>query len=386
MRVLHVAISTPDQVPGGSNRFAAELLGAQATAGVDARLVALDAGRQFDARTLHNVVYAASVEASLLNRLTALRRTVQVWSVGADVLDVHFPWHVLPALLSFRSLPPMVIHFHGPWADESAAMGARRVAVAAKRVIERLMYRRANALITLTRSFRDVLVDGYGVPADKVHVISPGVDNTRFTPGDRHAARMALGLPQDGQLIVAVRRLVPRMGLTDLVEAMPGVDARLLIVGTGPERQQILDRAAEVGVADRVSIADSVGDDLLPQAYRAADLSVVPSASLEGFGLVVLESLACGTPVVARAQGGLLEALEGFDRRSLVFDSSVASLATAIRAVLERPPTTGECVEFAASKTWASTAARTELVYRLAIDASARRTQRPRRHNQRLLS
>src|SRR5262249_59782738 len=115
---------------------------------------------------------------------------------------------------------PLVLHFHGPWTDESVAAGERsRARAAAKRTLERTVYRRADRAIVLTSAFRRVLVERYGVAPWKIEVVPPGVDLERFTPGSPAAARERFGLAPEAFVAVAVRRLVPRMGLELLIEA-----------------------------------------------------------------------------------------------------------------------------------------------------------------------
>ena len=175
----------------------------------------------------------------------------------------------------------------------------------------------------LSEAFKELLVESYGVRPELVHVVRPGVDVERFSPGDRRAARRQLGIdaPDDRPVAVTARRLVPRMGIDVLLAAWSqvvearGSSARplLLVVGDGEQRAALETQAARLGLAQDVRFLGKVSDDDLVAAYRAADVAVAPSVALEGFGLVVLEALACGTPVVGSAVAGLREALEGFD-------------------------------------------------------------------------
>ena len=125
-------------------------------------------------------------------------------------------------------------------------------------------------------------------------------------------------------MAVSVRRLVPRMGLDVLVDAWSvvveaaNVPVLLLIAGDGPSRSALEAQVERLGLTDYIRFIGRVDDASLVSLYRAANVSVVPSVSLEGYGLVVLESLATGTPVVASAVGGLSEAVGGFDESALV--------------------------------------------------------------------
>jgi glycosyltransferase involved in cell wall biosynthesis len=144
-------------------------------------------------------------------------------------------------------------------------------------------------------------------------VVNPGVDTERFKPGSRSEARRALGLSEDGYLFAAVRRLEPRMGLHAAIDAIASLPhAHLAIAGTGSLQKALQRQVEDLRLGARVRLLGRVSDDDLPLVYQAADTTLVPTVSLEGFGMVVLESLACGTGVIASRVGGLPEALGPF--------------------------------------------------------------------------
>lgn len=306
VRVAMVGEQWVTQRPGGMNRYLAGLHGALRAGGADATAFVL----QGDAPLPAGVVGCGPVDGSAPSRVARVRR--QVRSSGPfDVVDVHFAAYAAGVVLAPRPRA-LVVHFHGPWADESAAVGAPAAVVAARRRIERLVYRRADRLVTLSEAFAGLLVDRYGVDPAQVRVIPPGVDTDRFVddgPDGRSAARAALDVAQDAFVVVCARRLVPRMGVDVLLDAWAAVadtrpDAELVVVGDGPEAASLRARAGR-----QVRFAGRVDDATLVAWYRAADLTVVPSTALEGFGLVVLESLACGRPAVVTDVGGLPEAV-----------------------------------------------------------------------------
>jgi glycosyltransferase involved in cell wall biosynthesis len=239
-----------------------------------------------------------------------------------------------------------------------------------KRRVERRVYRRAARFVVLSAAFGRILQGRYGVAPWRIEVLAPGVDVERFTPGDEAAARTSLGLP-DGRVALCVRRLVPRMGLEALLDAWASLDPsgtdRLVLAGEGPLRAALEARARSLGVARTVTFLGLVSDRELVDAYRAADVTVVPSLSLEGFGLVVLESLACGTPVVGTDAGGLAEALEVTRQRSAVPAGDVDALAGALRDAVVHPPTREErvaCRLVAEEHAWPLVAHRHEALYR----------------------
>ena len=229
----------------------------------------------------------------------------------AELVDAHFALYaVLPGLAPPLRRLPLVVHFQGPWSAESEAVGQKGAALAVKHVVETAVYRRAELLITLSAAFKQLLVTSYGVAPWLVRVLPPGVDLGHFRLGDRGGARRRLDLPQDAWVAVTVRRLVPRTGVEGLLQAWPSVleaepAALLLVTGDGPERVPLETEMRRLGLDSSVRFLGAVDDHALIDCYQAADVSVVPSTSLEGFGLVVLESLACGTPAIVTDAGGL---------------------------------------------------------------------------------
>ena len=172
-----------------------------------------------------------------------------------------------------------------------------------------------------------------GLPPAKVHVVYRGINVEQFSPGDRRAARRRLGLPCDRPLLVWVGRMARVKGLDVLVEACAILKARQIdfhvaLVGDGPLQEGLQAACLARGVQEQVRFVGSVRHHELPDWYRAADLTILPSLS-EGVPNVLLESLACGTPFVASRVGGIPEiASPGIDR--LVTPSDPVELADAI--------------------------------------------------------
>ncbi len=175
----------------------------------------------------------------------------------------------------------------------------------------------ADALVANTTAEAGDLVSLYGADPARVHVVPPGVDLDLFTPGSRAEARAALGVGQDDALVLFVGRIQPLKAPDVLIRALARLSrdsrvrrrVRLVLLGgasgTGLERPDAPRQlAAGLGLADRVEVLPPVGRALLAQWYRAADVVAIPSRS-ESFGLVAIEALACGTPVVAADVGGL---------------------------------------------------------------------------------
>jgi glycosyltransferase involved in cell wall biosynthesis len=254
-------------------------------------------------------------------RMFSVWRAAQRAASHTEVVDAHFALYALaPLWLGRLRDKPLIVHFHGPWAEESVATGDHSgLRLAIRSALERAVYARADAAVTLTSAFRRVLVERYGVRPWLVSVEPPGVDLAGFTPGSAAEARRRFGLEPDAFVAVAVRRLVARMGLELLIGAW--CDARsdlphgstLLIAGEGPLRHQLEQAAAVREAGDSVQLLGRVREPELRELYRAADVAVVPSLSHEGFGLVALEAAACGTPSIVTDVGGLPEAIAALD-------------------------------------------------------------------------
>jgi glycosyltransferase involved in cell wall biosynthesis len=158
--------------------------------------------------------------------------------------------------------------------------------------------------------------------------------------------------------------------------SMGGVPAsgfRLVIVGDGVDRTRLEDLVHELGVANTVTFTGKVSDEDLPGLYARAWASVIPSVELEGFGLVALESLASGTPVIASAVEGLGEFLSARFPELLVPPSDVPARADALAraGAGDGLPTNEECMAFAAEFSWNQTAQRRPTIYQKRQGAAA---------------
>ncbi|TKX52989.1 glycosyltransferase family 1 protein [Halorubrum sp. SS7] len=176
-------------------------------------------------------------------------------------------------------------------------------------VLDSIAGRFADRIIAISDHTQEQLVDTYRFDSDRVSMIPHGVDNERFHPdAGPHPA------PDSEKFtLLYVGRLGPRKGVDLAIESFAALDrpdVELLIAGTGRHEDRLRNLASELGVSNRVRFLGFVPDDELPALYASSDLFVLLS-SYEGYGLVLLESMACGTPVVASRAGGITTVVDG---------------------------------------------------------------------------
>ncbi|WP_433208613.1 glycosyltransferase family 4 protein [Nocardia sp. CA-107356] len=343
--------------PGGLNRYFTELFHALARqSGITVSAAAFGAvaagappGARSWGRTGGSTIDRA--RTAFLER-TELHR--------ADVLDRHFALYG-PTAFTRRGRVPLVVHFHGPWAAESRLTGQAEFGARAKYLIERIRYTGADRFVVLSTHFRDVLSVDYRVPVDRIRVIPPGVDLTRF-----RASPIPAG-PR--RTVLCVRRLERRMGIDTLLRCWPGVvaehpDANLVLVGTGTAEGELRAQAAGAGLGDSITFAGNVDDHELTEWYGQAELTVVPTTALEGFGLIALESLAAGRAPIVTDCGGLPDSVRGLDSSLIVPARDADAFGARIVAALNGGlPTPEQCRSHAETFSWDVTAERHLTMY-----------------------
>jgi glycosyltransferase involved in cell wall biosynthesis len=197
----------------------------------------------------------------------------------------------------------------------------------------------AGAVITVSEDLRAKVL-GLGIEPGKVHTVRQGIDRKLFSRGPRNEARQHLGIPEAGKVLLWVGRMVPVKGLDVLLDSCTrlracGSDFRLYLVGDGPLQGSLQEETRRRGLTEAVFFVGPRRQEQLPDWYRAADLTVLPSRS-EGIPNVLRESMACGTPFVASRVGGIPE-LSADPANRLVPANDPAALASALGAALSAP-------------------------------------------------
>ena len=276
-----------------------------------------------------------------------------------DVIDAHYlyPDGVAAILLGRAFKKPVVITARGSDVTQLPDFPIPR------RWITWAM-READALVSVSAGLKAAMI-GLGAEAGRITVLRNGVDLTMFQPTDRYAAKHALGVT--GPVLLSVGLLTERKGHHRIIDAMPDLpNYTLLIVGDGPDRAALLARAAARGVADRVRLLGPVPHSQLPRYYAAADLLVLAS-SREGWANVLLEAMACGTPVVASNIPGNPEVVQEPAAGVVMTVNSPSGIVRAVHTLQAARPTPQETRAYAERFGWEDTSAGQMQVFRRVI-------------------
>jgi glycosyltransferase involved in cell wall biosynthesis len=331
---------------GGSERHLLTLLPALRERGVDARFAGLDDLDGWDPQPFYDELERTGVP---FTRTTSARR-VRSALAGADTLHTHLVHaDVLGGFLRGGRTLISTKHNDDPFRTRLPF-----------RLVERVLTRRAARVICITDALRRFNVERVGLPEAKLEVVHYGLDEPPAAWAENE-----LELPE-GKLVAAVARLEPQKGLDVAVQAMAGLDATLVVLGVGPERERLEALAGQHGV--RLLLPGRVGD--VAAVLRRADLLVHP-ARWEGFGLALLEAMLCSLPVVATRVSSIPEIVADGETGVLVQPDDVPALAAALRRVLDDPADLGAAglararAEFSVAKM----AERTLAVYAASSDA-----------------
>lgn len=339
MRILLVSDLDPTAVVGGGERLLSQHARGLAARGHE--VVVCSGAPGADGRL--EMVRILRVGRS---PVTPQRAAAAVRHIHPDAVVGYQPATAIGALRAARRRGIATLYvFLSGWADEYATRRQRPrcAGIALRRTVERASLRASDRVVVLSAYSAAALSAAHPGVSRSVNVVPGGVDTVWFSPdGSREGARRRLGFPTSRPLLLAVRNLVPRMGLDILLAAMPDIvrtfpAIHLVIAGDGPLRDGLERQARSLGLAGRVTFTGLVPEQELPDYYRAADLSVLPTRDLEGFGLVTVESLACATPVVGTPVGATPEILAPLDPRLVADAATPEALAAAITSLLRSP-------------------------------------------------
>jgi glycosyltransferase involved in cell wall biosynthesis len=279
--------------------------------------------------------------------LPVLRRLVSSSANGFDAIDAHYlyPDGVAAVWLGRTLGLPTVVTARGT-----------DVNLIPRHPVPRMLIRQAitgaTALIAVSAALKQALV-ALGAPEEKVAVLRNGVDLALFQPTERAVARAALGLTRP--TLLSVGHLIERKGHHRIIEAMPRLpEFDLLIVGEGPLRDRLADLSNRLGLRDRVRLLGVRPHGELPSIYGAADILVLAS-SREGWANVLLEAMACGTPVVASNIWGNPEVVRERAAGLIAERNTPDGIAAAVRQLFSDLPDRAATRAYAEEFSWDAT-------------------------------
>ena len=264
-----------------------------------------------------------------------------------DVLNFHQPFSALGVVQSPNSRKIRKIYIchslsfeeylsRNPKPSGSTAKAIYLLNTYARKWMEKWILDKCDEIVVLSLFTQNKLWHAHGIDPQKVSIIPGGVDLERFRPfDDKMETRQRLNIPQNKVVLLTVRNLVQRMGLENLIYSLKTViekapDLYLVLGGSGPLRDDLFSLTQQLGLESHIRFTGFISEDELPDYYRMADFFVLPTLELEGFGLVTLEAMASGLPVMGTPVGGTQEILGKFDQHFLFKDSSSDSMAKLI--------------------------------------------------------
>lgn len=306
-----------------------------------------------------------SMAVSALPAINQLRRE----SGDFDLIDAHFfyPDGAAAVLLGRWFGKPVVVTARGTDINEFPGYRVPRAWIL-------WVARQANALITVSAALREALRN-LGVPPERITVLRNGVDFETFRSADRAAMRQKLGLSPSRPTLLSVGHLVENKGHHFVIEALRELSAvDLVIVGDGPMRAELAALAERCGVADRITWTGTLLQPQIAEYYAAATATVLASRS-EGMPNVLLESLACGTPVIATAVGGIAEVVCAPEAGVLMHTRSAEAIVDAWRQLTRAPPSAEAVHQHAEQFSWGPTTQGLLQLFRSIIDGPPARAQ-----------
>ncbi len=324
------------------------------------RLIRLSGG------THRNIPKSALHEAlpELFNELESFRIKE---NITYDIVHSHY-WisGVLGLMLKSSWNVHHLITYHTIGAVKNLACSAENVSEL-RLASEKKLAKQCDRIIVPTQKDKEYLRRYYDAPWDNIRIVPCGVNLERFKPQDKISARRQLALPVDDSIILYVGRFSPIKGLDRLLKSFSCITrpsrSILVMVGGDGERsfmsQHLKKEAMAFHIRDRLVFAGRVDQKILPLYYNAADVLVV-SSYYESFGLVALEAMACGTPVVTTAVGNMEKIVKDGVTGYVVSDSATSHFAASIEAALEKQKQNGlspsKIRAFASEFTWARSA------------------------------
>lgn len=335
LRILVISDVSPAHIGGGGERVLWEQASRLVKLGHEVRILSRSPVAGTESMIVRQGVRIRHFHADQRSLLRFVRSSIlqsrrtatqELAEANADVLHLHQPlsgYGVLrsslgrriPSLYTFHSPAPLEYRLRQGMTGRHRGGWTGSLAMAVLWLIEGACLRHATSIHVLSDFSASLLRKLYCIPPRRIVKIPGGADTDRFQPAeDRAAVRNSLGFPAGRPLFFTLRNLEARMGLDTLIRSMAIVrrqapQALLLIGGAGSLRNDLESLVTSLELNEHVRFLGFVPDERLPLYYQTADFFILPTRELEGFGLVTVEALACGTPVLGTPIGATPEIL-----------------------------------------------------------------------------
>jgi glycosyltransferase involved in cell wall biosynthesis len=351
MKIGTLSWEFPPRVVGGIARHCEGLAKAQVKQGHDVHLFTLDFPGSPEYEEMDGIkVYRASTELGhpnfltwvlLFNHFLSKKMADITEKVDFDVMHVH-DWLAGFSGITFKhyTKKPMVLTVHST--EVGRAQGLHSADSFSINGIEWWATYEADRVIVCSHSMKDEICNHFNLPSKKVDVIPNAIDAEVYQiPVDRGEVRQRYGVGWGEKLVLCVGRLVPQKGIEYFIRAIPQIarqhpEAKYVIVGEGWSRDILEAEARASGHADKIQFTGFASDKEVINLMTSADVLVVPSI-YEPFGIVALEGMATGVPVVASQVGGLAEVIDHEKTGIFVYPRSPDSIAWGIGKILSDP-------------------------------------------------
>ena len=295
---------------------------------------------RYDVNLRNTVTFIIS---SLRNAYLTFNQIVK--EIRFDFIILHQPLSAFGVSLSKKSqMIPKIYVFHSSWPEEYEVKTKKGgVGFFVRKWIEKKVLSSCCKVVVLSEYSKQKVLNLYKGLSLSIEVIPGGVDIEKFKPSDnKDSIRLNLAIPTDKFILLTIRNLTTRMGLENLIRAMVEVRKRfenvlLIIGGSGNLELRLKQLTEELNLEKYVKFIGIIEDDMLPLYYQAADFFILPTKCLEGFGLVTLEALACGVPVLGTPVGGTLEILKQLDEKLLFGGTDNYSMERLICEYVAKP-------------------------------------------------
>ncbi len=349
MRVLMYTWEFPPRIVGGLARHVYYLSKALAKIGVEVTVITLEFPGAPWSETIDNVsVERVRIEVGNPNFLSwvflfnhFMEKRFALLKKSVDVIHGH-DWLVALASIATKHFTnkPLVFTYHS---TERGRVGT--LSTPDSFTIDSLEWwcgYEASKVIVTSKSMMNEIINAFKIPNNKISIIPNGIDISEFNiQVNPLEVKRNIGIGEDKKLVLFVGRITSQKGVTYLIQAVPKVlsshpDARFIIVGDGWELGTIKNMIYSMGLEEHVKTLGFLPDHTVKSLMKAADVMVIPSI-YEPFGIVALEAMASGTPLVASDVGGLSEIIEHGKTGLKVYPANPDSIAWGINTILSNP-------------------------------------------------